>query len=428
MKHTVHEVSLSNGSKGLYIHIPDASVMTFEINFRAGEYLVDKKKWEAPHIMEHLLFGANEKIRNSRDFQAEFEKNGAYSNASINTYEIIYESECADFEWDRIADLMQLAISKPLFLEKEFNAEVGNVHEELVMRSNNHFRHLNLALRQAYGFCILTDSQRLELMQNVVLSDIRKHYKSTHTTSNMRFVIAGKLPADRRKHLSEVIEKMTLPKGSGRIELPIERPKKLSKPLYINNDTVKNLYFFIDTFLLRRLSNPEMDALTLLNIMMTETFYSRILGTARERGLVYDISSGFGQSRKSANWWVGAQVSPDNTTELFDIIVKEIKNVYKNKITSDDIKAAQQYALGRFQRGGQTVGGTANGYSGRFFFDDTIDDYYKVPERINAVTQKDVVDITKELFSKNIWGIGGLGSTGESLLEDLQDQISTLWK
>lgn len=428
MRHTVYEETLKGGGKGLFIHIPDASVMSFDINFRAGEYLVTKNKWEAPHIMEHLLFGANELIPRARDFQAEFEKNGAYSNASINSYDIGYEAECADFEWDRIADLIQLAITKPLFLENEFIAETGNVREELTMRSNNHFRHLNLALRQAYGFKILTDQERLELMKNVVLSDIWKHYKSTHTTSNMRFVVAGKLPADRRKQLTDIFEKINLPKGSGRIKLPIEKPQALQEPLYINNDTVKNLYFFLDTFILRRINNPEMDALHLLNIMMTETLYSKILGSAREKGIVYDMNSGFGQNRSSSNWWIGAQVSPENAGPLFDIILAELKLVQRGKLLASDIKASQQYALGRYQRSGQTVGGTAGGYSGRFFFDDKVDDYYKIPERIEAVNKRDIVDITKELFSKQLWGIGGLGSTGEGFMDELKERVAPLWK
>jgi predicted Zn-dependent peptidase len=166
MKHVVSEVSLANGAKGLFINIPDASVMTFEINFRAGEYLLPRDKAETPHVMEHLLLGANESVPKSRDFQAEFEKNGAYCNASTGTYEITYEAECADFEWDRITDLLQAAISKPLFLEEEFIAEVGNIREELVGRSNNHFRHLSLALREAYGLISLTDQERLEVINN----------------------------------------------------------------------------------------------------------------------------------------------------------------------------------------------------------------------------------------------------------------------
>ncbi len=88
MKHSVSEIVLNNGAKGLFIHVPDASVMTFDINFRAGEYLVDKLKWETPHIMEHVLLGANELLPKARVFQAEFEKNGAYSNASTGTHAV----------------------------------------------------------------------------------------------------------------------------------------------------------------------------------------------------------------------------------------------------------------------------------------------------------------------------------------------------
>src|ERR1700722_5254198 len=137
MKHVVFKSKLKNQTQGLFIHIPDASVMSFEFNFRAGEYLMPKPKFEVPHIMEHLLLGANKLIPRSRDFQAEFEKNGAYCNASTGTYDVTYEAECADFEWDRIADLLIVAITKPLFLKEEFKAEAGNVREELISRSNN---------------------------------------------------------------------------------------------------------------------------------------------------------------------------------------------------------------------------------------------------------------------------------------------------
>src|SRR5476649_830587 len=123
MRHSVTEIKLKNGAKGLLIHIPNASVMTFDVNFRAGEYLVEPSKWEVPHLMEHLLLGANELIPRARDFQAEFEKNGAYNNASTGVYDITYEAECADFEWDRTLGMLLVAITKPLFLSDEFKAE-----------------------------------------------------------------------------------------------------------------------------------------------------------------------------------------------------------------------------------------------------------------------------------------------------------------
>lgn len=427
MKHTVSELSLANGLKGLLIHIPDAQVMTFDLNFRAGEYLVDDKKWEVPHLMEHILLGANKQFPRARDFQAEIEKNGAYSNASTSVYDISYEAECADFEWERILELLLVSITEPLFLREEFLAEFGNVREELTARANNHFRHLSLALRENYGFLAKTDQERLKLMKNVKLKDIREHYESTHTSSNMRVVISGNITPKRREAIEAMLQDINLPKGKGRIALPDERPKRLERPLYIHNPTVKNMYFYIDTFMRRRLTDAELDALNLSNTMLTETLHSKILGTARERGLVYGMSSGVGQAKLNSNWWFGAQVSPKNAAALFEIIVSELEKIFDGDLSKEDIEAAQQYALGRFQRGAQTVSGTANGYSGRYFFDESIDDYYAVPKRIKAITRESIVDVAREMFCEQLWGFGSLGNIGEESAAGLQDNIAALW-
>jgi len=428
VKHTVTEVTLKNGAKGLLIHVPNASVMSYELNFRAGEYLVKPEKWEAPHLMEHILLGANKKYPKARLFQAEIDKNGAYSNASTGVYDITYEAECADFEWDRILDLMLLAIAKPLFLQEEFTAEFGNVREELTARSNNHFRHLSLALREHYGFMAKTDQERLKLMDNVTLDDVRRHYKRTHTTRNLRFVIAGNFTPKRRDAAIASLEAFELPEGTERIALPDESPLRRPEPIYIHNKTVKNLYFYLDSFMNRRMSDPETDALGLVNTMLTETLYSKMLGTARERGLVYGMSSGFGQTKNSSNWWFGAQVSVKNAPALFEIMTTELDKVFVGDIDKEDIEAAKAYSLGRFQRSAQTVGGTASGYSGRYFFDEGIDDYYQVPQRIKAVTKDAIVDISRDLFKDDIWGLGVLSNCDESFAHELQKQVLPLWK
>jgi predicted Zn-dependent peptidase len=427
VKHSVTELKLKNGAKGLLIHIPDASVMTFDFNFRAGEYLVEREKWETPHLMEHILLGANEFIPKSRPFQAEFEKNGADFNASTGSYDITYEAECADFEWDRILGLLMIAIAKPLFLSEEFKAEFGNVREELTARSNNHFRHLSLALREAYGFKVVTDQERLRLMENVSLKDVQKHYKSTHTSSNMRFVIAGNINPERRKLIRSLVGDIELPEGDGRTELPVEEPVKLTSPLYIPNDTVDNVYFYLDTFKQRHLTDPEGDALSLLNTMLTETLYSRILGTARERGIVYSMSSGYSQTRDNSNWWFGAQVMPRNAKELFEIIITELRQIFNGDLSDADVQAAKQYAIGRYQRGAQTVGGTSNGYSGRYFFDEKIEDYYQLPTRLKAITKQRIIKVANTLFEDNVWGLGCLSNAGEPFIDELYSQIKSLW-
>lgn len=427
MKHTVERVKLENGAEGLLIDVPDALVMTFEFNFRAGEYLVDPAKWETPHLMEHILLGANKRYPKARVFQAEFEKNGAYNNASTGVYDITYEAECADFEWERILDLMVLSISQPLFLDEEFEAEMGNVREELNGRANNHFRHLSLAMRKYCGYKGMTDRERLKLLKNNTKQDIESHYKKTHTTSNLRFVIAGSMKGHRATIL-RMLEEMPMPKGQGRIALPLEEPLKLDKPLYLRNQSVKNLYFILDTFHLEKLSDDEWDAGQLINTMLTETLYSRILGSAREKGLVYSMSSGFNQMTSNVSWWFGAQVQPSNAKALFEIILRELKRILDGDIAEEDIEAAKQYMLGRYQRSGQTVSGTAAGYTNRYYFEDEIDDYYAYPERIKAVTKTRIIKTAELMFQDKTWALGFLGSAGKPLADELHDQISVLWE
>jgi predicted Zn-dependent peptidase len=283
-------------------------------------------------------------------------------------------------------------------------------------------------MRQQLGLIAKTDAERLELMQNVKVDDVRAHYKRTHFAPNMRFVIAGNLSAQRRTPILTMLEEIDLPTTGNRFELPVENPLSLKRPVYIENDTVENLYFYIDTFMKRRMDEPETDALSLVNTLLTETLYSKILGTARERGLVYGMNSGISYTRDVSNWWFGSQVSDKNAQALLDITVEELSKVMTGDISDEDIEATKQYSLGRYHRSGQTVGSMASAYAGRYFFDEFINNYYRLPERIEAVSKQGIIDISKAMFADNLWGIGILGNCGETFAHELQQQIEPLWQ
>jgi predicted Zn-dependent peptidase len=428
MKHKVTEVELKNGAKGLLIDVPGATVMDFEFNFRAGEYLVNRSKWEVPHLMEHVLLGANEFIPKARTFQAEFEKNGAGNNASTGLYHITYEAECADFEWKRILELMIVAVSKPLFLADEFKAEYGNVKDELTARSNNHFRTLSLTVREAHKLLSMTDRERLKQIKNVKRKDLVDHYNRTHTAKNLRFVISGGL-SGRTATIKKMLEDFGLPRGRSLIELPNEKPANLDQPVFVARPSVKNVYFEMETFALTRFSDQDMDALELVNGMLTATLYSRILGEARERGLVYSMGSGIDIMKSVTGWWFSAQVINKNAPALFEIITREVSRVKQGDISPEDLEAAKQYWLGRHQRSAQTVAGTMAGYTGRYYFDEVVNDYEAIPQRINAVTTERIRESAQRMFSDKIGGLGvlGGGSRSRELADQLNEQIQPLW-
>jgi predicted Zn-dependent peptidase len=430
LKHVVEEVILKNGAKGLFIDVPDASVMSLRVHFRAGDiYGPSEEKWETAHIMEHLSLGANKRYKTSKMFTKELQKNGARTNAQTSQADMIYEGDCADFEWERFVELFVSGISQPLFLEEEFKAECGNVYEELLMRGNNHGATLALCMAKKYGFAMKPWKERAELMQNVTVQDIRNHYENTHFAQNMRFTIAGKL-AGRKKKLIAMLEAMPLPvkRDTSRFTLPVEKPQPFDEPLFIHNPTVENAYFYIDTYALSEISLEEQYALGLLGTIYTDLLYSRIQGELRERGLAYYFSSGQDKSPGNSSWWFGSQVSEANLLPVLEVFTREISAIKRGEILDKDIEEAKLNQLGGFQMAAQTVGSITNGYAYRYFYDETVNDVYtKFEQRLQKIDKQQLVSIAEKMFADKVWGLGFLGTISEESRVRALNSISGLW-
>lgn len=424
--HSVEEIQLNNGARGLFIHVPGATVMNYELNFRAGEYLIaDRHKWETAHLMEHVILGANRRYRDARKFSAEFQKNGAYFNAYTSYYSIGYVGEAADFEWERVLKLQLLSLSQPLFLQKEFKAEWGNIHDELISYHNNHFRHLGGRLSQSFGINHPTDIERSELMKHVRRADLVEHYQRTHFAGNLRFIVAGNLRG-RKQKLTAILEHCGLPSDGARFELPMERAEQPHSPVFISNETVQNIYLYIISCHNDYLTDDRNDALRHVKVMHTDTLHSKIFGAAREKGLVYTVNSGHTRAKTLTEWWLNAQVLPEKAPALCQIVLDEIGKVKRGRIEDDDLQAVRQYAMGQFQRSLQTVGSITDSY-GRYFFDGVIEDLDQVPDRIMAVTKNSMAEAVNFAFDGGIGSVGVLGGTDHQIAEKLYQQLQPLW-
>ncbi|HVI69295.1 MAG TPA: insulinase family protein [Magnetospirillaceae bacterium] len=427
MKHTAEEVVLQNGSRGLLIHVPNATVMSYDFDFRAGhDYCKSPEIFETPHIMEHMVLGANEQFASARQFSAELEKNGAFFNASTDSTSLKYFTDCADFEWERVLNLLRLAITKPLFLQDEFKAEYGNVKEELTGYLSNHYRVLWQRLAQASGEHFLNDEERLKSLSNIKLKDITEHYHRTHTSDNLRFIIAGNLKEDRKQQVTAMLEKWNLPRGT-RAGLRHEELVGAAEPLQIIRKDVENIVFGLSIQANWRLPDSEDDAMSALNHLLTGTLHSSILGRARAKGLVYGMLSDFIVSDAASEWQFGGEVSAINAPKLFAIMTEEVSKVLDGNIPAADIDAAKQFALGKHQMGCQTVGSIAAWYARRYFFDGYVYDYTDRPKAIAKVDKPAMVKAASELIEGKRWAFGGLGNVSVDQLREWHGQLATLF-
>lgn len=425
MKHSVSEVRLKNGARGLFIDVPGATTVSMQFQFRAGNrYAKSKDIEQVAHIMEHMAFGANARFKDEQDFEFEFTKNGAYRNAYTSDLSMVYEADCADFEWDRILDLQKLSICQPRFDEEELNAEKGNVRSELTNYLNDHHRILWPRIQQLIGEDVLTYRQSLSTIGDITIADVREHHKRTHTTKNMRFVIAGKLKG-RKSEIRRQLESFQLPRGE-RFEVPYDKLVK-STPRIIRRKDATNLTFGLFLAIPEVLKDEEIDAMHYLNHILTGTMHSRIFGAARKKGLAYNVSAYAATGFYDSGWDISGQVNHESAGQLFDIIAREINNVLKGKISEKEVEAAKSFALGRYQMGAQTVSQISGFYIGRYFADGFIKNYEKVPDMIKGVTTERMIETARKFIKSDTWVLAAVSSGEKQEIVDLNDKIAKLF-
>ncbi len=422
MKHSVEEVRLKNGAKGLLIDVPDASVMSTRIQFRAGMlYAKNHDVYEIPHVVEHLAFGANSMFKDEQAFEAEFTKNGAYHNAWTSDVSVCYETECADFEWDRIMELQKVSICEPRFNEDELKSEKANVRSELTGYMNDYYRLLWPRVQQAVGEDILDLPERIKTISNITLRDIREHYRRTHTSSNMLFIIAGKLKGRKHQIIHE-LENWPLSEGK-KFDIPRSELHS-SEAVSIRRKDASNITFGFSLVTPRHLSTAETFAMGCLNHILNGTTNSRIFGAARKRGLVYGMGSSVASNAHNSYWDFDGEVNVENAEALFKLIQTEMMRALNGEISEEEFEAAKSYALGRYQMGAQSVGQIADYYAENYFTNESIEQYDDIPLLIANTNRTNMIELAREFAGAGIRGFATVSSVEKAFITELESRLN----
>ena len=421
MKHSIEEVKLKSGARGILIDAPGAGVMNIRIIFRAGNKFVKKPEiYEVAHLMEHMAFGRNAEYKDEQAYESEFTKNGAYHNAWTSDAFIVYEAECADFEWDRILSLQELAVAKPRFNEEELSSEKGNVRSELTGYQNDYSRLIWPKLQQELGERVLTYSERLKTINNIELKDVREHHRRTHTANNMQFIICGNLRGRKRK-IIQMLENWDLKPGE-RFDMPMSNYTG-TLPILIRRKDASNVCFGFSFVIQRPLEPREQYALGCLNHILNGTMSSKIFGTARKRGIVYGIGSSAATDNWSSTWDFDGEVNSENANELFDLIAVELAKVINGDLSESDIEAAKMYLLGRHQMLAQTADQISNYYMRDYIVTGAYEPMTEAPKMIEEIDKGTIVSLAREFMQSGISGLAAVGNMNRSVVDELWGRV-----
>ncbi len=419
MKHTLKEIELNNGAKGLLIHVPGVEVVRILAEFRAGFDLNSWDKYELPHVVEHMMF-TNETYPAPRQFSREIERNGAFNNAYTNSTSLEYDYECAHFEAERIAKLLAIQITEPIFPDDELSTEKGNVEEELNSNLSNPGRSAQYNLFAAASG-VPTLQTRIQQLDSITSDNLKDHYQKTHTAGNMRFIVAGDIDFDI---LTSVLDTANLPKGYKRLDLPHIKTRHLEDPIVEIRD-IPQIYYGIFSAYPKRFSYREVVAARIMTSLLSNGFSSTLYGTARERGLVYGLSMGASFDTYETGFTFGGAVSPEHADDYFDLVREEVGKVLSGQVDKEQFESTKTTLRGQRATQYQKLSNLIGYYDSYFTTGYEPFEYYD--ELLDEITLEESQKAFTKLLKNDCWGVSFVGNIDEKQASKYQNKLATLF-
>ena len=404
MKHTVYEHKLGCGAKGLIINVPGSAVINLRVTFNSGFQFSDPASYEVPHIMEHLLATVTKHHSKPNAFMIEAQKNGAYVNASTSADTNEYVYEFADFELDRMLDLIEEQVAEPFFDETAFQAEKSNVREELTRNTTQHMSVCAIALaEQAFPKQWKNYETRIEQLGGIGLEQLESHYRQTHTAGNARFYAAGEF-ADGGEAVAARFERI-FSRLEGGHRLPLTRAIGQGKanPIVIARD-IDQLYYRTGVYF-GDLTEHERAALSLLRMLMVGGMGSRVLGEARRRGLAYAVGAVGHSEPGNSSFGFSGYVTPEHAADLFEVIGRSMAAVEAGECSKLELDAAKNLLVGSITRSTQTAGDILQWYVDRYDDEGVIRDFEDGLAELRTVTIDDITALSQDISTSQRRGI-----------------------
>ena len=418
MKHTVHEHKLASGAQGLVVDVPGSAVVSVRVTFRSGFQFSDPRAYEVPHIMEHLLATVTKRHSEPNAFMIDAQKNGAYVNASTSadTNEYIYE--CAEFELERILDLIDEQLSEPLFAADSFMAEKSNVREELTRNTTQHMSVCAIKLsertfpKQWKGY-----EERIAQLDDIKLEQLESHYYFTHTARNARFYVSGHFP-DGGQAVSKRFERIFARLAQGeRLRLSRDLGQKVNRPIVTVRD-IEQIYYRMGRFF-GELNKHQQATLALLRMLMVGGMGSRVLGEARRRGLAYSVGAIAYSEPGNSTFGFTGYVTPQHAEALYEVISRSLRQVGSGETTIDELEAAKNLLVGSITRSTQTAGDVLQWYLDRYDDADEIRDFDVELARLSTVSVDDITRGSRMIIETD--------RTALSLLGRINDEAAAVY-
>lgn len=411
---------LSNGLRVVLEPIPSIRSVAIGIWVKTGSRNETPDLNGISHFIEHMLFKGTDRY-SARDIAEVFDGIGGNVNAFTTKEYTCYYAKVLDEHLPIAVDVLADMYFHSRLDESELEKERNVILEEISMYEDTPDDLVHDLLAKAVygdhslGYTILGVEDNLNRMN----SDTLREYMNQHyTIDNTVISVAGNIDESAVKLLERHFG------GAHRSGSPdtYEAPGFVGDLIYHEKKTEQNHICLALPGL--SLTDPRYYAMILLNNTIGGGMSSRLFQEIREkRGLAYSVYSYHSSHVDNGMFVIYTGTAPKQTEEVLKVSMEIIEEMIVQGLTDAELKKGKEQLKGSLLLSLESTSSRMNRMGknelmlGRHL---TIDD---IIGRIEAVTQEEIRQVTKELFSRP-FALAMVGQSDKAIQGFRRDQLA----
>ena len=344
----VHE--LPNGLRVVMEPIPFVRSVSFGIWVRNGSRNETVSTNGISHFIEHLFFKGTDK-RTAKDIADTMDAVGGQLNAFTSKEYTCYMARTLDTHFDVALDVLSDMLFNSRFdeagIERERNVilEEINMYEDTPENVAMSMLEYNSFKNHPLGMTILGTPETIGSFKR---EDFKNFIASRYRPQNTVIAIAGNI--NEQEVLAKINTAFSQYKDAGAVE---NQPPALYQPSFsVRDKDIEQVHLCMGFPGIASGMGSDSYALACVNTVFGGGMSSRLFQKIREEhGLVYSVYSYNASYRDAGMFVIYAGLGPAHIYEVLSLITGEIKRMFTDKITADQLAKTREQLKSGFLLG-----------------------------------------------------------------------------
>ncbi len=410
---TVNKTILSNGIKIISRSMPWVRSVSMGVWVNTGARDESDVENGLSHFIEHMIFKGTQK-RSAFQIAKEFDAIGGQTNAFTTMEQTCYHAKVVDAQLATMADILSDIFLYSVFDQNEIEKERPIIFQEIGMVEDSPEELIHLMAGQnlwgdhPLGRSILG---RPENILGFNHNTIRGFFQRLYQPERILVVAAGNVD---HAQLVDLLASGFEGIQPSEEKFPERTPPTGRNAVSIHSKSLEQTHICLISPGLP-ISDPKRFTFALLNTVLGGNMSSRLFQKVRElKGLAYSVYSFASSHQDTGMFGVYTAVNPDQAVETTEIILDELNQIKRQKISDAELMDAKEYTKGNLLLASESPDNQMVRLAHNELYFERHVPLDEVIENVEAVTIEEIQQLAQKLFAPSGFSLSLLGPVKSS--------------